>query len=190
MEALEFGQPIELTSSSKSISKLISSGKRTKPVTIFSTKNIIRQPKTGKLVKKFKDTEKPKTFKRKFDTSEETGKEPGYNVYMFEHGKKVKANEQLLPRAEAERLGRDIADNSLSASFRVEKTERKVPSATRSKLATGGFVPESKFRPGKSSARRGFWTEKPSHRLDSYGEKSGISAAKLLAQRRKGIFRL
>lgn len=114
-------------------------------------------------------------------------KEPGYNVYMYEEGKKVKANIKPLPKKEADRLGRDIADHSLSASYSVSKTSVKVPGARRSKLQTGGIVSPSKFRPGKSSKTKKFNVEHRRHRLDTPGEVGGISAAKLIKMRKGKI---
>ena len=113
--------------------------------------------------------------------------EKGYNTYMYEGGKQVKANLSPLPKAEAERLGRDVADNSLSASYRVSKTNKNVPSSKRSKLATGGYVSPSKFTQSKSEKRRGFSIEKRRNRLDTFGERNGIKASKLLAERKKSI---
>ena len=128
------------------------------------------------------------TAEPKEDIDISTGrKEQGYNVYMYEKGKRVKANVQALPRREAERLGMDIADNSLSASFKVSKVRERVPSARRSKLATGLPVSPAKFRESKSQKRRGFWVEKSKHRLDSVGERKGIKSAQLIAERKKGI---
>jgi hypothetical protein len=111
-------------------------------------------------------------------------KESGYNVYMREYGKKVKANTKPLPREEATRLGMDIADNSLSASFIVSKTNSKVPSANR--IGAGMNPYSSKFITSKR--RFGWFNEKRGSRLDSFGEKQGITAAKLISNRRKGIF--
>ena len=115
-------------------------------------------------------------------------KERGYNVYMYEEGKRVKANKTTLPKREAERLGRDIADNSLSASFKVSQTRERVPSSRRSRLATGGYSSPSKFTESRSKSRRGFFIEKKTHRLDSQGEQRGIKASKLIAERRRASF--
>jgi len=114
-------------------------------------------------------------------------KETGYNVYMYEKNKQVKANVSPLPKQEAERLGRDIADNSLSASYRVTKTNINVPSSKRSRLATGGYVPESKFYESKSKNRKGFFVEKEKNRLDSFGERKGIKASQLISERKNKI---
>jgi hypothetical protein len=114
-------------------------------------------------------------------------KERGFNVYMKEGGKLVKANESPLPKAEAYRLGKDIADNSLSASFKLSETNISVPKARRSSLALGGSVPDSKF---SISKKRPNWVnEKNSNRLDSFGERTGIKASKLIKIRKnKGMW--
>jgi len=116
------------------------------------------------------------------------GRVPGFNVHMYEGGKRVKANKKLLPYNEAVRLGMDIADNSLSASFKVTRSNRKVPRGARSNMITGGFMNPNKFRPARSKKRRGFWVEKRGSRLDTVGETRGITAAKLVKQRRKQSF--
>lgn len=126
-----------------------------------------------------------------FAGAERKGREPqgkkveGFNVYMLEGGKRVKANLKPLPKKEAHRLGRDIADNSLSASFHVTKTDIKVPAARRSKLATGLNPSPAKFRASKKNSN--YIVEKRKFRLDSPGEKRGITAARLIAERKKGI---
>jgi hypothetical protein len=114
-----------------------------------------------------------------------SGKEQGYNVYMKEYGKRVKANTEPLPRKEAERLGMDIADNSLSASFIVTKVNQNVPSARRSNMAQG-FGDASKFMFSKK--RTGWVNERNRNRLDTFGEKQGITASKLIAQRKGNMF--
>ncbi|MFQ5531166.1 MAG: hypothetical protein ACE5ES_00980 [Candidatus Nanoarchaeia archaeon] len=113
----------------------------------------------------------------------------GHNVIMFERGKRVKANIKPLPRDEAERLGKDIAENSLSASFKVTPTKVKAPAARRSPLATGGFVSPGKFRESRDPKRKGFFVEKSRFRLDTPGEIRGITAAKLISQRKKSLKR-
>jgi hypothetical protein len=133
-------------------------------------------------------TTKPKLpfvmFPKPTTTGSQNKKESGYNVYMREFGKKVKANTKPLPKEEAQRLGMDIADNSLSASFIVTKTNSKVPSAFRTGAGVNPY--SSKFT---ASRRRPNWfNEKRSSRLDTLGERQGITAAKLISNRRKGIF--
>lgn len=151
-----------------------------KPTNIFKYSEL----KTDKITRP-KERTKPISipFIPKFGTK--IKKEVGYNVYMYEDGGKVKANMKTLPKKEANRLGRDIADNSLSASYIIKKTNSRVPSSLRSKLATGISPSPSKFRMSKS--RKGFSVEKRSFRLDSWGEKSGIKASKLLAQRKSNL---
>jgi hypothetical protein len=113
-------------------------------------------------------------------TKGKQAKEQGYNVYMKEYKKKVKANDKPLSREEATRLGMDIADNSLSASFIVSKTHSKVPSAQRKGLGGNPFI--GKFT--ASNRRKGWFNEKRTNRLDTFGERQGITASKLIAQRR------
>jgi len=112
----------------------------------------------------------------------------GFNVLMIERGRKVKANLKPLPKIEAVRLGRDIADNSLSASYKITQSKVTVPQARRSKLATGGFVNPIKFRKGRTGKTFGFGVEKRTFRIDSRGEKQGLTAAKLISQRKRQFF--
>lgn len=111
-------------------------------------------------------------------------KETGYNVYMKEGGKQVKANMKPLPKKEAHRLGKDIAENSLSASYRVSKTNKRVPSARRSPLAQGMQVSDANFKRSKN-----WQVEKNRFRLNTPGEKQGIQASKLIASRKKGLLK-
>jgi hypothetical protein len=113
------------------------------------------------------------------------GKKGKYDVYMFERNKRVKANKKPLTFKEATRLGMDIADNTVSASFRVIKSGSKAPRAKRSVLAKGKKVSRSKFRKAKSTKRRGFSVEKRRHRIDTGGEKKGLTAAQYIRVLRK-----
>ena len=108
-------------------------------------------------------------------------REPGFNVIMIERREEVKANRKLLPKREAIRLGRDVADNTVSASYRITKSKTNVPSSRRSKLARGQSPPAKKFRESKS--RPGFFVEKRSFRIDTQGEKQGLTVARLISDR-------
>ena len=108
-------------------------------------------------------------------------REPGFNVIMIERRQEVKANRKLLPKREAIRLGRDVADNTVSASYRITKSKTNVPSSRRSKLARGQSPPAKKFRESKS--RPGFFVEKRSFRIDTQGEKQGLTVARLISDR-------
>ena len=106
----------------------------------------------------------------------------GYNVYVIERGISTQANIQRLPYNEAHRLGKDITDNSLSASYRITQTDYAVPLTRRRKLKTGLYVNSAKFRRSKSKKRKNYRIEKAKHRLDSPNEKKEIRAAKLIKQ--------
>jgi len=109
----------------------------------------------------------------------------GYNVYMKEGGKQVKANVQPLPLQEAERVGRTIADQTLSASYRVSQTKKSVPQSQRSKLINSISNPSSsKFKKSKRSI---FTIEKRSNRLDTFGEIKGIQASKFIAEKKNSL---
>lgn len=115
-----------------------------------------------------------------------TQKVQGYNTYMIEGGQVVKANVQPNTEDEAHRLGRDIADNSVSASYKISKAQnKKVPRAQRSVMATGSSPSFSKFR--RSKSRPNFATEKRKFRIDSPGEKSGLKASQLIKQRKRSL---
>jgi len=111
----------------------------------------------------------------------------GYNTIMIERGAEVQANQKPLPKKEAVRLGRDVADNSLSASFKVTPADKTAPKARRSQLATGKKVSPDKFRKSKNPDRRNWLVEKRGSRLDTRGEIQGITASKLIAKRLKTL---
>lgn len=93
----------------------------------------------------------------------------------------MRINERLLPRSEALRLGGDVVDNSASASFRVRGGKTKVPNSRRAKYATGINFNAIKFTRKKTN----IYVEKRQFRIDTPGERAGITAKGLLAQRRR-----
>jgi len=109
---------------------------------------------------------------------------------MFEFGKRVKANIQPLPKKEAERVGRVVADKTLSASFKVTKSKTQAPASRRSKLVKKGDAPLFKFRPGRTAKTKGFTVEKSKFRLDSPGEVKGITASRFIANKKKRFMKL
>ena len=108
----------------------------------------------------------------------------GWNTYIIERGKVTKANIFPLPYNQADKLGKDITDNSVSASYRVTKTKLRVPSSRRRILSTGKPVMASKFSKGKSTRLSKYNVEKNKNRIDSKGEKEGLRAARLIKQLR------
>jgi len=103
---------------------------------------------------------------------------------MKENKKLVKANKQPLPFNQAKNVGFDIADNSLSASFKLSQTKQQVPAARRAQFVVGIFN-KSNF----SQNKKGWFVEKRSKRLDTPNEVNHIHASKLIAQtRKKNIF--
>ena len=106
----------------------------------------------------------------------------GFDVVVRDSGRDLMVNETPLPKKAANKLLRDVLDNSLSASGKLLRAKgEKVPITKRSKLARGFDVPISKFRRGKKDKSR--LVELRKNRIDSFGEKEGLSAAKLIKQR-------
>jgi hypothetical protein len=101
---------------------------------------------------------------------------------MREFGKTVKANKKPLPRDEAERTGRFVADNTLSASFHVSPTKHKVPQSVRAEMFIGD-APAGKF--SQSSRRKNWFNEKAGRRIDTTGEKEGMRVSRFLSQKRR-----
>lgn len=99
-----------------------------------------------------------------------------YNVLIKEKGKFLKANTKPLPRNKALNLGADIVDNSSAATFSIRKTSKKTRLIDDLNVAR-----LNKFR------QKGINTfiERNRNRIDTFGERRGITAKGLLALRRR-----
>ena len=108
----------------------------------------------------------------------------GYDAYVREKGKLVKVTQEPVSREVADRVGRYYVDETTSASYKV------MPSSKPASLSQGNVpnVPASQFRSAKRLS--GFTVEKNKFRIDSPGEKKGITAKGLRAMRNKNTFKL
>lgn len=98
---------------------------------------------------------------------------PAYDVFIREKGKKIKANQQPVPYNTALKQGKDIVDNTVAASFELQKrgttTLPDIPSQ----------IVGDKFRARKTKNALKV-VEKSKNRIDTPGEKQGLSTAKFL----------
>jgi len=95
----------------------------------------------------------------------------GYTPYVREKGKWVKAG-SVKPKQAALNTAADVADNSTAASIKVKLSKKKLKSG----LEQSPSPQLKKFRKNK----KGILIEKNKHRIDSFGERQGITAKGLL----------
>lgn len=96
-----------------------------------------------------------------------------YDVFIREKGKVIKVNKEPLPVNRAKTLGKTIVDNTVAASF-----EKRISGKTT--MMDRPFVPlGDKFRTRKSKNALQF-VEKNQNRIDTAGEKRGLTTAKYL----------
>lgn len=113
-------------------------------------------------------------FKMKFGP---TGLKPknnaAYDVFIRENGKRIKANKKPIPYNLALRKGTNIVDNTIAASFEVQQRgTTSIPDIPSQTLG-------NKFRARKTkNALR--VVEKSKNRIDTVGEKQGLSVAKFM----------
>jgi len=107
------------------------------------------------------------------------GKEQAYDAFVREKGKFIKANNKPMTKRHAKAYASDIVDNSASASFTIKKTSGKPQPTPLGTL----FVMGGKFR--KSKKNKKVIVEKRTFRIDTAGEKQGITAKGLIALRQK-----
>jgi len=93
------------------------------------------------------------------------------------------ANKNPITKTNANRLGKAVTDNTISASYIVRKAAGKPVKVIRSIIK----VMESKFRSPvrRSKLPKGTRVERRKRRLDTRGEKRGITVARYLAKRKK-----
>jgi len=113
----------------------------------------------------------------------------GYNVYAKERqyfkgtkkkpGKFIKINKKALSERDAMAFGANAIDNSAGASFKI-KPSKKMAQEADFKLVPFSKL-EKKFYRKKND---NIFIEKTTHRIDSKGEKQGISALGWVAERR------
>ena len=103
----------------------------------------------------------------------------GFFVVMREFGKEVKITAKPMTRTQAELMGRDIAKQSLSASYKVvPQYLAPLPQAKRVRWAAGEWVSPFRFEEGKSIALKGFKVEKLGKRIGGLGAKVELKESK------------
>lgn len=113
----------------------------------------------------------------------------GFDVVFLEKGKVVKGNIKPLGYDEAFKFGKDIAENSISASFKLVETGTLVPKGTRQNFARGSIVDKFNFVAGRSRKTQGFFVEKSQFRINTEGEKKGLSVARAVKNYRQSVFK-
>ena len=116
-------------------------------------------------------------FKKKaYRKQEEKGK--GYNVYVRERGRDIKVNKKVLPYNKALNLGAEVADNTPSVTFKLKKAQAK-----NLEQDDATFLLKNKFE------KRSYgYVEQNTFRIDSEGERQGITVRGWLANKRKANF--
>ncbi|HEC66657.1 MAG TPA: hypothetical protein ENI23_15380 [bacterium] len=126
---------------------------------------------------------RPRTILGFDDIPGVTAAQQGFDVIVRQKGQDVKANTKSLPRNRAINELQDIIDNSAAASGRIR--ESKQPTDI---LFDDAFNPlGNKFRSParKSKLPPKQFVEKNTFRIDSAGERAGITAKGLIARRKK-----
>lgn len=96
-----------------------------------------------------------------------------YDVYIRENGKRIKANDQPLPYNLAQRTGLNVIDNTVAASFELQKRG----STRQPDIPAFGSSEKIRMRKTKNAL---LFVEKSKYRIDTQGEKQGLGAAKFL----------
>lgn len=107
----------------------------------------------------------------------------GFLAQVKERGKWRTIGKKALTREQALALGAYVADNTTAVSARA-KAINKRPVNSNFKLPMGKFR-DFMIRKGKRIPLKNTLIEKKSKRIDTFGEKKGLSVARFLAQRRK-----
>ena len=101
----------------------------------------------------------------------------GYNAYARSKGKLVRVNKEPLPRNRALRLAARVANNTTSASIKIKKSAKKTSKKDIKKPKVLDLFRKSKR--GKTKV------EKRKYRINTRGEKRGLTVAKYLKKRRR-----
>lgn len=138
-----------------------------------------------RVVKKTKTPKKAVVPRPKLPERKKSNTGTAYDVYVKSGTRYVKANVYKLTQGKASALGRYITGNTLSASFYVRKTTGR---PTKAKVSIPN-VAKSQFRTvkGKSKLQKTSSVEKRKYRLNTRGEKKKITAARLIAKRKKKL---
>ncbi len=113
-------------------------------------------------------------------------KRVGYNAFARQKGKFIKLNKRPLTKVQAKNLASFIVDNSTSARGRVRKA-KGVIKKPRVKIPAGYFSQTQKkyrafkIQKGKKKPLVNDFIERRRSRIDTRGEKKGLSVARALA---------
>lgn len=105
----------------------------------------------------------------------------GYNAWVLANKRWRKANRKPLAKVQANKIGKYVAENSISASYVVVGTLKK---ATKRKIKLS--APSRNFRPTKSKTKpKGTRVELRGKRINTQGEKRRLKVASVIARARK-----
>lgn len=171
--------------------KTTNRGIQTSSVRNFNNNNNIKT-RTG--IKKIRSGGNPKKKEKRKNNPEilkiglpklpKSVKNPSsYDVYVRRSGKYYKANGVSLTKAGANKFGKFIVNNSVRASYFVVGTGLKARKTPKYITST----PNKYFRvtKTKSKLKSGSIVEKRKYRINTKGEKSGLSVSQLLSRARR-----
>ncbi len=139
--------------------------------------------------KKPKEPKKPRTPFALFGGEERAIAPPGmegFDVIIREKGQDIEFDKKKsFPRQRAKNIGANIVDNSAAASFRIRRSRDPIDSV----IDDGFFFLSNKFRSPatKSKLPPKQFIEKSLFRIDSAGERAGITAKGLIALKKKAM---
>lgn len=122
-------------------------------------------------------------------------KSQGYNAFAKQRGLFRKLNKVPLTKRQARDLSAFVVDNSTSATGRIIKTLTQKPKKPKTRIPSNYFSKtRKKYRTnkivrGKKVPLKNIFIERRRHRIDSLGEKLGLSAARAVAKLRKKVVR-
>ncbi len=130
-----------------------------------------------------------KLVKKKLLVSPFQPKGRGYNVLVKSKGRLMRVNIRAITKKKALDLGAFVTDQSLGATFKIVKTNRKakVPKINfpRNYFGLTRNKYRSPIKKGKPKPIKNLLIEKRRNRLDTLRETKKIQAARLIAQLRK-----
>lgn len=97
----------------------------------------------------------------------------GYDIFIRENGKRIKTNKQPIPYNMALKQGTNIVDNTIAASFELQKR------GTTNTPDIPSFVLGDKFRSRRTRNALKV-VEKSKNRIDTIGEKQGLNVTKFM----------
>lgn len=105
-------------------------------------------------------------------------KKQAYNAYVRRRGKFKKVNKKKLTRNQAYNRAAGLVDRTVAATFKIKKAKGRIKSPF--------FDTKNPKFQGKFRKKNTLFVEKNKHRIDTFGEKRGLTLAKALRQEKKG----